>query len=127
VAGQIENSILIVDDDFEFRRSLMKTLEKEGYDVTTAESGLQASAMLLKRHFSLIVLDIFMPGKSGFEVMEEVKVRSPESKVIMITAHGDRDIYRKTEDAGAFAFLNKPIKRDQILKYTHLALKDLFN
>jgi two-component system NtrC family response regulator len=115
--------ILIVDDDPEFRDSLRKTLTRAGYEVSTAADGLQATTMLLEQFYPLILLDIRMPGKSGFDVLTEVKAKSPASKVIMITANGDNDIFKQSEQCGAFAFLNKPLKRQKILKYTELALK----
>ena len=117
--------ILIVDDDSEFRNSLQKTLKRAGYEVYTAADGIQATKMMLEQFYPLMLLDIRMPGKSGFDVLTEVQDKSPATKVIMITAIGDNDIFKLSERAGAFAFLNKPIKRQKILKYAELALRPI--
>ena len=117
--------ILIVDDDREFRDSLRKTLTRAGYEVSTAADGFQATTMLMEQFYPLILLDIRMPGKSGFDVLTEVQAKSPASKVIMITANGDNEVFKQSEERGAFAFLNKPLKRQKILKYAELALKPI--
>ncbi len=111
-----------MDDDSEFRRSLRNSLLKTGYTVNSASSASQASQTLSKHAYPLILLDLNMPGKSGLELLHEVKEKSPESKVIMITADGSVDNYSEAMNDGAFAFLLKPIKMNKILTYTRMAL-----
>jgi len=73
MSSQSKHRILIVDDDSEFRRSLKRILQKAGYHVNSASNGSQASEMLNKRVYPLILLDLHMPGKSGLELLSEVK------------------------------------------------------
>ncbi len=127
MSSQSKHRILIVDDDSEFRRSLKRILQKAGYHVNSASNGSQASEMLNKRVYPLILLDLHMPGKSGLELLSEVKEKSPESKVIMMTVDGAVDNYAKAMNDGAFAYLNKPIKMKKILAYTKMALKQHLN
>lgn len=114
--------VLIVDHDQEFRRSLIKIFAKAGYQVCSACDGNEASDIVKKETFPLIILDLKMPGKTGLELLREIKQKTPESKVIIVTAFGDLTKYLEAMDAGAFEFLNKPIKRKVILEYAKRAL-----
>ncbi|MFQ5649313.1 MAG: response regulator [bacterium] len=115
--------VLIVDDDSEFRRSLSKILKKAGYEVSIASSGLQARQMLSHESYPLILSDIHMPGISGLTLLKEIHKESPQSKVIIITVDGESRTYEEAMMAGAFAFLNKPVKMKKILTYANLALR----
>jgi len=115
--------ILAVDDDREFRRSLVKIFQKAGFLVNVAADGHQAMTLLDKNHYDLVVLDLKMPGKSGLEVLREIKAQTPEAKVIMVTAFADPDSIRQALSAGAFAYLNKPVKREDILASVKKALE----
>ena len=68
-----------------------------------------------------------MPGKSGLEFLHEVKEKTPESKVIMITVDGSADNYSEAMSAGAFAVLHQPIKMKKILTYASMALNNTLN
>ena len=127
MSSQSKHKILIVDDDSEFRRSLRKILQKAGYQVSSAVSALQASKILAKHAYPLILLDLHMPGKSGLDLLHEVKEKTPESKVIMITVDGSADNYSEAMSAGAFAFLHKPVKMKKILTYASMALNNSSN
>ena len=116
------DSVLIVDDDSEFRCSLSKTLSKANYKVSIAASGHEASKLLLKTSYPLILLDMHMPEKSGLDVLKEVKEKYPASKVIMITVNGQADMLLEAKSAGVFAFLTKPVKRKVLLRYIQQAL-----
>ncbi len=124
MSNQTKDRILIVDDDSEFRSSLRKILQKAGYKVSQATNGLQASQMLEKEDYPLIFLDVYMPGKSGLEVLHAIKEKSPKSKVIMITVDGAVDNYTEAMNDGAFAFLHKPVKMKKILTYASMALNN---
>ena len=127
MSSQSKHRVLIVDDDSEFRRSLKRILQKAGYHVSSASNGSQASEMLNKRVYPLILLDLHMPGKSGLELLSEVKEKSPESKVIMMTVDGSVDNYSEAMSAGAFAVLHKPVKMKKILTYASMALNNNLN
>ncbi len=114
--------ILVVDDDREFQRSLLKIFYKAGYQVNVASDSVQALAVLNRRHYDLVVLDLKMPGKSGLEVLREIKTTTPDSKVIIVTAFGDSTSYREAMAIGACDYLNKPVKRKEILEASRKAL-----
>jgi DNA-binding NtrC family response regulator len=117
--------ILIIDDDREFRRSLTKIFQKAGFLVSTASTGAQASSLLKKEEYPIVVLDLKMPGKSGVELLREIKAKSPASRVIAITAGGDEAITDETMAAGAFEYLRKPLKRQEIFASAHRALESI--
>ncbi len=127
MSNQTKDRILIVEDDSEFRRSLKRILQKAGYHVSSASNGSQASEMLNKRVYPLILLDLHMQGKSGLELLHEVKGKTPESKVIMITVDDSADNYSEAMSAGAFAVLQKPLKMKKLLTYASMALNNNLN
>jgi len=114
--------ILVVDDDREFQRSLIKIFQKAGYQVNVASDSVQALAVLDRRQYDLIVLDLKMPGKSGLEVLREIKTKRPDSKVIVVTAFGDSTSHSEAMAIGACDYLNKPVKRKEILEASKRAL-----
>lgn len=123
----ITKRVLIVDDDSEFRRSLSKILSKAGYEVGIASDGQQAKQMLARDVYPIILSDIHMPGMSGLLLLQEIHQHWPKSKVIIITVNGDSSTYKQVMQAGAFAFLNKPVKMKKILSYTNLALERFYD
>ncbi|MFQ5865163.1 MAG: response regulator [bacterium] len=119
------NNVLIVDNDKEFRDSLTKIFRKAGYQVMTASDGNEASDLVNREGFALIVLDLRMPGKSGLELLWEIKEKTPNSQVIIVTAFGDENSYLEAMHGGAFEFLHKPVKRKDILESARKALENL--
>lgn len=118
-----EQRILIVDDDREFRRSLTKIFEKAGFQVNAASTGNQAGALLGKNAYDLIILDWRLPGKSGLDCLREIKRKSPQSKVIVVTVNSDAASYELAMAAGAFDYLCKPVKRQTIFASARRAMK----
>src|SRR5512133_1033824 len=95
--------ILVVDDD-ENIRSLERTiLEQQGFDVTTAGSGDEALKLLASGSFDLILLDVMMPGRDGFEVCRQVKQdpRTREMPVVFLTARGGGESLAEGFESGA--------------------------
>lgn len=84
----MKGRILIVDDEEPSRKSLGDILRLEGYEVESAGDGASAVEAFVKEGFDLMLLDIKMPGMGGLEVLGEAVKLSPETKVIMLTAHG---------------------------------------
>ncbi|RMD60428.1 response regulator [Candidatus Parcubacteria bacterium] len=119
--------ILVVDDDVEFQRSLSKILRKAGYDVRCASESAQAGRLIAQQFFPLVLLDIHLPGRSGLELLDDIRTKWPRAKVIVVTVNGDSSNYVRALEAGAFAFLTKPVKMKQVLQYSQLALKTARN
>ena len=104
--------ILVVDDEDEMRLALETTLQREGYQVVTAENGHQGLDKFENDEFDLIVTDMKMPKMDGLELLRKIKERSPKTGVIMITAYGDIDNAVETMKKGAFDYLLKPFSAD---------------
>ena len=107
--------ILIVDDERAIRNSLKEILGDEGYDVDTAEDGIQAVEMIDKEHYDVVFCDIKMPGKDGEEVLDFVSSNGIDSAMVMISGHGDIDTAVECIKKGAFDFIQKPLDLNRIL------------
>ena len=81
--------ILLVEDEKELSRALAKMLMTEGYDVDTVYDGADGLSFSLSGLYDLIILDVIMPKKNGFEVLTEIRRRALETPVLMLTALGD--------------------------------------
>ena len=109
------NTILVVDDERNIRRSLEMILEGEGYKVTCASSGEEAIDLLKETDFQAALLDIFMPGINGIDALQQMKETHPDLAVIVISGHGTvQDAVRATR-FGAYDFLEKPLSREKVL------------
>ena len=106
--------ILIVDDELVVRESLYHWFSREGYQTKTAKSGTNALEMLEQEFFDTLFVDMKMPKMSGFELLEIVKKRYPETAVVIITAYGSIDSAVKAMKIGASDYLLKPFKPDQL-------------
>jgi len=115
--------VLIADDDEQFRISLSKIFMKNGYEVKCVPNGIEASQLLKQNSFDLVIADLRMPGKDGIELIREIKRERVSSQVIIITAFGEPASKTEALEAGAYSYLNKPIKRDEILNCAAEALK----
>jgi DNA-binding NtrC family response regulator len=109
-------SILVVDDEPEFLRSVEKILRKEGFFVVTAEGGGAAIQELARRPFDLVLTDLRMPGLSGQELLEAIHDASGGTAVVIVTAYGDVDSYLELMTRGAYDYLLKPIRKEELLR-----------
>ncbi len=106
--------ILIVDDEPIVRESIRDWLKDAGYEVATAETGEEALEMMKKQDFSMLILDIRLPGKTGISVLKEVKTFKPEIKSIIITAYPTSELAAEAKELGAIDYLVKPIAPDDL-------------
>ncbi len=111
-----QRRILVVDDEPEIRRSLAGVLEDEGYRVDTAESGEACMAALPGAGFELVLLDIWLPGIDGMEVLDRIQALpfAERPEVVVISGHGSIEAAVKATKLGAFDFLEKPLSIDKI-------------
>ncbi len=107
-------SVLVVDDEQRIRDGCCKVLEKEGIDVLTADCGELGLKMIEAQHFDIILLDLMMPGLSGFDVLTHVKAIHPESVIIVITGYATIEHSIEAMKKGAFDFIPKPFSLDQL-------------
>jgi nitrogen regulation protein NR(I) len=108
--------VLIVDDEINIRRVLAATLKREGYEVTTAEDGEQALAVLAKMPVHVVVTDLVMPKLGGMDLLRRVSSDFPDVPVIVITAHGSVDSAVTALKAGAFDYVTKPFEKEELKK-----------
>src|SRR4051812_10337296 len=115
--------ILVVDDEPNLRRVLSAQLERDGYDVHTAEDGEQALLVLKEHHLDLIITDLRMPKLDGMELLRRAVAIDDELPVVMITAHGTVDNAVEALKTGAFDYLTKPFDQAEVRAIVRKALR----
>jgi two-component system, NtrC family, response regulator AtoC len=115
--------IAVVDDEVIVQKRLKSALEKENYRVWTFGSGEDLLREIATRDFDLILLDVVLPGLSGMEVLKEVKSRFPETQVIVITGHASVEAAVGAIKQGAFHYISKPLKLDELRNLVNMALE----
>jgi ATP-dependent Lon protease len=106
--------ILVVDDEEIARKNLEHILMKEDYTVVTAANAVEALEQLKTADFDVIMTDLKMEKMNGIELLEQARVRCPDSKVIMITAYATVDSAVEAMKKGAFHYITKPFKLDEV-------------
>ena len=106
--------ILIIDDEKPTLQMLKLYLEVCGYEVLTADNESDGMAVFGSQRPPIVLTDIKMPGKDGFAVLRQIKAMAPETRVIVITGHGDRDLASQAFDLDACAFFNKPLDTEAL-------------
>jgi len=117
------HNILVVDDEITIRESIKDILDQNEYACMIAENGDMMLDVLSKNNIDLVLLDVKLPGKSGIELLPELKHTYPETLVIMITGHADINDAVKAIKMGAFDYLKKPFKSKELLINIEKALK----
>ncbi len=120
-----DNSVLIVDDEAIVRESIRDWLQDAGYQVATAESGEQAIQMIGKQDFSVMVLDLRLPGITGIDVLKEVKALRPWIKTLIITAYPAAETISEARKLGAIDCLIKPVAPDDLERRLREAIKSM--
>ncbi|MAF92964.1 MAG: Fis family transcriptional regulator [Bdellovibrionaceae bacterium] len=115
--------ILVVDDEESIREFLNIMLKKEGYEISLAEDGEQAKELLKNKSFHMVISDLQMPNVTGMELLEHVKANYPETTFMMITAFGSTENAVEAMKLGAYDYLTKPFKIDEVRILINNALK----
>ncbi len=110
----MRKKILIVDDEQSMREVLGILLEKEGHDVTACAGGVAALKTLQKAVFDMVITDLKMPEVGGIEVLRSAKSVNPETVVLVITAFGTAESAVEAMKLGAYDYINKPFKVDDV-------------
>jgi len=111
--GHLEK-ILVVDDEENARIGLCKLLTQEGYLVDSVANGYEALEYLQKQNVHLVISDINMPEMNGLAFLRELYRSYPGTHVIMITAYGGVESYLEAMNLGAFEYIHKPVKLDEL-------------
>ena len=119
------SKILIVEDEAAIRRVLSKILSEEdkSYEIEEACNGEEAIEKIKKIDFDLILCDIKMPKKDGLEVLLETKELKPETRIVMISGHGDLDTAVQAMKLGAFDYISKPPDLNRLLNTVRNSLE----
>jgi DNA-binding response OmpR family regulator len=108
--------VLLVDDEYEFVSTLAERMGLRGIDAATAGDGEEGLRMVEEVHPQIVVLDLMMPGMSGVEVLQQIKARHPEIRVILLTGHGSTREGIEGMRLGADDYLMKPINIDDLIE-----------
>jgi len=115
--------ILVVDDEESIREFLEIMLKKEGFEVTCAEDGAKAKDVLAKKSFDMVISDLQMPNMTGIELLKHVKESYPDLVFMLITAFGTTESAVEAMKMGAYDYLTKPFKIDEVRLNIHNALR----
>lgn len=115
--------ILIAEDDDIVREVISSILLKEGYSVFTAKDGLEAIRMLMVDDFHLVITDLRMPNADGIEVLRQAIDNDPDCSVVILTAYGSLDSALNALKEGAFDYLTKPFRIQELLFVVEKAYK----
>ena len=116
-----EGHILVVDNEPQIRRVMRTILILEGFDVDDAKSGNEALDYLCSGEYDLVLLDVDMPGMTGFETCRAIRALS-DMPIIMLTARGAEKDKVEALDAGADDYITKPFSTPELLARVGLAL-----
>jgi len=119
----MNGKILIVDDEAIALQGLMRVLEKEGYDVIGTQSGSEALELLKNERLSLILTDLKMNTVDGMEILRQVKEFYPNIEVVMITGYATVESAVNAMKEGAYHYIAKPFKVDEVKKVVKEALE----
>src|SRR5579859_7027140 len=112
--NQTPISILILDDDVSLQTIFRAILEKAGYEVTTVSTAIEAKNILSLQQFNLALIDVKLPGPSGLELLQSLRVWQPDCATVLISAHANREDVIEALRAGADDFLIKPVANDHL-------------
>jgi DNA-binding response OmpR family regulator len=108
--------ILIVDDEDELVSALEERLNLRGFQAKGVTTGEEALAHLADRPCDVVLLDVKMPGLGGLEVIKRIKEKTPSPQVILLTGHSSAQDAERGMGLGAFDYLMKPIKIDELVR-----------
>ncbi len=120
----MSETILIVDDEPAILSTLSGILSDEGYEVQTAESGLEVIPMVQSTPPALVLLDIWMPEPDGIETLQRLKTFLPNLIVIMMSGHGSIETAVKAIKLGAYDYIEKPLSLEKVVLMVKHALNE---
>jgi len=113
--GAVAHHVLVVDDEVDTAVFLKELLESKGYSVTTAKDGGQAQSSFVMRKPDFVVLDLILPGESGFEICERMKQTDENTPVLILSAIDMGDARALASRVGADGYMTKPFDPDELL------------
>ena len=119
--------ILIIEDEFNLADAISSRLKKENYSVDISTDGIEGLENALTNIYDLILLDVMLPQKNGFEILKELKENHIDSKVIMITAKNELDNILNGFENGADDYLTKPFHLEELVARINVQLRKKAN
>jgi len=107
--------VLIADDEESIRHVLTELLHERGYEVRAVADGEEAMRELTSRDYDALVTDVRMPKMNGLDLVREAQSASPETTIIVMSAYGSHDLAIEAMKAGAYDYLSKPFRPDEVL------------
>ena len=123
VSQQRRSRVLVVDDEASVAGALELILSERGHEVSAAAGVAEALALARARPFDLVFTDLRLPDATGIELLEQLKSETPETEVVLMTAHGSLDVAIEAIKRGAFYYLEKPFTPDQVSMLAERALQ----
>ena len=117
-------TILVVDDEPEMRALLQDVLQERGHHVTVAQSGREALKRLAEEEYGVVLTDLRMKEMQGIELLGEIKRSYPDINVILMTAFGSVETAVEAMKQGAYDYLVKPIKNEELIRVTERAVRE---
>jgi DNA-binding response OmpR family regulator len=118
-------TILVVDDDTSILRTFRRVLEKNGYQIDTAETAMVALDKLRSRRYDLAIIDVILPDMKGTDLLAKARDELKMTIKFIITGYPSAEVGAKARDYGADAFILKPVKMPELLSIIHTFLADL--
>ena len=122
-ARTVEGAVLVVDDDANVRDLLKDIISDQGYNVVAVDSGEKAIEEVAKQHFSLIFLDLVLPGLSGIDVLRGIKEEDKRAVVVIVTAYGDDPAAMEAMALGPLLLIRKPFRTGDIVEVLNMVVR----
>jgi EAL domain-containing protein (putative c-di-GMP-specific phosphodiesterase class I)/CheY-like chemotaxis protein len=122
-APRVRSRLLVVEDDDNLARSLVRALERAGHEVAHAPDGKQASELLTRAAFDLVLSDIMLPGLSGVDLLRRVRAADLDVPVILMTGNPSVETAAQAVELGALKYLLKPVSLDVLLPTVERAVR----
>ena len=103
-------NILLVDDDYDFANTIKALILRWHHNVELAGTGIDALAALEKKHFDLILIDIFLPDVKGYDMISKIKVIQPDIRIITMTGYNTRELEQSVRQQGVLYYMIKPFQ-----------------
>ena len=107
-------NLLLADDDDDFRESVARRIRRKGYALTEANNGNQAQEILSQQEMNVAILDLMMPGRTGLDVLKEVKEKKSDCEIIILTGQGTIETAVESLKSGAYDYLQKPFPLSEL-------------
>ena len=115
--------LLLIDDDANTLASLARAFRLAGHEATVCDNAVRAAELIQNERFDLILSDVVMPGKSGLELLEELKKSGVQTPIVLISGQANIEMAVKATRLGALDFLEKPLTTDKLLVTVENALR----